>query len=488
MPTWIFWVIGVVMETLLVVVLFTQTRILARLKRLTQRVTEIGDSGDFSARIELSGGGEVGLLEASLNDMLSDLQNAREREETTARIYRAIMDNLPIGVSYRDANLNLVAANPRLRAWFPSIQDNTAVLHRYAFRNRIIRSSKNPHPCELAVRDRRIHEVQVEIPVDGENRLFDIIVCPIFDDTGAVVNVLELMVDVTERERLVTRMQRLERLQAVSLMAAGVAHEINTPLNIMELNTSTLDLRLEKEGTLSPDAVRKSLAAITEQIRRISSIVGHMRELARKEGAAHVVPVDVGTAISNALSIMGHQLEAHGVTCITNLAEGLPHVQADTIQMEQVIINLCVNAMHALETVERSEKYIRLVAMQKEENVVITVEDNGPGLGMALERVFDPFYTTKDPDAGSGLGLSLVQAFITSWHGDIRAENIAGGGARFVLTLLPATPEKMSLADQDLHATSATAHDSNNPTDSHDSFHATESIDHTSTTDTRRLS
>ena len=435
MPLWGYWVVAGMMELLLVLLLFAQTRILSRLKRLNRAVAKIGESGDLGMRIERSGGGEIGELEIAINGMLDDLRRAREREEATNRIYRAIMDHLPIGVSYRDAELNLVAANPRLRDWFPAITKDTAVLHKHAFRSRIIRSAKDPHPCELAVRERSVQSRRVEIPVNGAPRLFDVTVCPIMDSAGTVVNVLEIMADVTEREKLVDRMQRLERLQTVSLMAAGVAHEVNTPLNIMELNASTLEMRLDKDGALPAAAIKKALGAITEQIRRISRIVTHMRELARKEGHCSVVPVSIKDTVTSALSMVEMQAKAHGIVFRKAIPDDLPPIMADAVQFEQTIINLAANAIHALAESARDEKEIRFDASAEADAVRLIVADNGPGLGDATERVFDPFYTTKDPDSGSGLGLSLVRAFVTGWGGDIRAENVPGGGARFIMTL-----------------------------------------------------
>jgi C4-dicarboxylate-specific signal transduction histidine kinase len=153
-----------------------------------------------------------------------------------------------------------------------------------------------------------------------------------------------------------------------------------------------------------------------------------------------LLPVSLAVAVENALNLVGTQLREHNIRVLTEIPEDLPPVSANAVQLEQMVINLLVNAMHALDTVDAAagpEKTIRILAgMAESDMVVFMVRDNDPGVGELQSRIFDPFFTTKEPQKGMGLGLSIVHAFIFGWGGSIKVTNNTGGpGATFSVKL-----------------------------------------------------
>lgn len=165
-----------------------------------------------------------------------------------------------------------------------------------------------------------------------------------------------------------------------------------------------------------------------------------MRALVMQEENPPLTAVNVATAVEGALGLVGVQLYDHNIRVITEIPEDLPPVAANTMQLEQVVINLLVNAMHALDTVNTvtvPEKTIRILAeVPGNGTVVFRVRDNGPGIGGMQSRIFDPFFTTKEPQKGMGLGLSIVHAFISGWGGEINATNNTDSpGATFSIIL-----------------------------------------------------
>jgi hypothetical protein len=171
-----------------------------------------------------------------------------------------------------------------------------------------------------------------------------------------------------------------------------------------------------------------------------------MRALAREEKSSTVHSIEINPVVERALSLVSAQIAAHGVTLEPRLGKDLPFVLADPLQLEQAVLNVVVNALHAVDAraeaegagdAEDAPRRIDLSTRYEGEMVEIRVEDTGLGLGPDAERIFDPFYTTKDPDRGTGLGLSLVHAFVTAWGGEVAAENREDGGARLCLRLPP---------------------------------------------------
>lgn len=273
----------------------------------------------------------------------------------------------------------------------------------------------------------------------GADHAFRITACPIRSTAGDVPSVIVLLEDITERKRVAERLNRVRQLEAMGTLAAGIAHEINQPLSALRLYASGLEMLVEQQRTIAPETLLSRLGWILREADNIHEIIAHMRSLVMQQDAPPTGSACLNKAVERALGLVGAQLTAHGIRLDLRLSPFLPEALANPVQLEQVVINLVVNAMHALDTVEASgqDKWIRITTGQTQDNALrLEVRDNGPGLQGLESRVFDPFFTTKEAGGGMGLGLSIVHTFVEAWQGEIAiVPPPEGTGAVFVVRL-----------------------------------------------------
>lgn len=229
---------------------------------------------------------------------------------------------------------------------------------------------------------------------------------------------------------------RAQRLASLSAMSAGIVHEIAQPLNSIKILADGM-LYWHKKGQSIPSVTLvDKLKKISAQAGRISDIMNHIRSLAAIKHAPAPVPCNLNEAVNAALSLLRRQLSAHGILVRTILEENLPGVLAHPNRLEEVVINLVVNAMHALDTVDRFDKKVSCVTRLCNGQVLLEVSDNGPGVPEEImTHIFEPFFSTKPSGEGMGLGLAIVQSFITSCHGHVSVRNNQEGGSTFTVAL-----------------------------------------------------
>lgn len=224
------------------------------------------------------------------------------------------------------------------------------------------------------------------------------------------------------------------KLAAIGEMAAGVAHELNSPMTVIIGNAQMLQRELEPEHPAS-----QLLKDIVTCGLRCKKIIQNLLTFARQEPPV-VAPTDLNEVVERVLSLVKYQINRNGINVCTDLAPDLPRVAANGQQLDQVLINLLLNARDALEGVER-ERYIHIrTGVRRDENgrrcVVVTVQDNGQGISPEnMSRVFDPFFTTKEASRGTGLGLSVSLGIARAHGGTIEVESRPGEGSTFTLVL-----------------------------------------------------
>lgn len=234
--------------------------------------------------------------------------------------------------------------------------------------------------------------------------------------------------DAPEHDLLV---QHLSRLNAVSELATGIAHELNQPLSaIMSYNQAAI--RLLSDPDADRDAVAMALAESVNQTQRAADILSRLRRFVRRQ-ALTLAPIAVNQSIVNALTLLSSQLRNEQVA-VQLATEPCPPVRADAVQLEQVLVNLIRNAVEAMRAQPAGERRLQLRSQVIGNTVTIAVTDSGPGLPPdAADKLFTRFFTTK-PD-GMGLGLSICRHIIEATGGELSADNAAGGGACFRIQL-----------------------------------------------------
>ncbi|ACY17631.1 sensor histidine kinase [Haliangium ochraceum] len=276
---------------------------------------------------------------------------------------------------------------------------------------------------------------------------------------------LELFKRRRESERYANEMETLakerakqlahaDRLAMLGTLAGGVAHEINNPLsfisgNVQELrkNWPQIDQLLSEQIEARPDEAEELtylqedmteiLDGIHNGITRIAKIVSGLKTFVREKGADWA-PFPVKLSFDGAMMLCRGAVREINVE--SDFPDDLPPVRGDSQQLEQVLVNLCVNASHAMEGRPDQKLWVR--SWSEDGHVLITVTDNGNGIPEEnLESIWNPFFTTKDVGKGTGLGLSICQNIIQDHGGSIEASNVDEGGARFTIRL-PIAPEE----------------------------------------------
>ena len=274
--------------------------------------------------------------------------------------------------------------------------------------------------------------------------------------------------DVTERRRLEQDLQQSEQqlLQSAKLatlgeMATGMAHELNQPLNNIGLLAARINMRLRRAGLSDEERTfcRDKLDKIRWQVDRAGKIIDHLRTFGRPS-ARRTGSVEPTALVKRVGDLLGQQLSSHGVRLEMELPDDLPRVYADETQLEQVVMNLVINARDALDELEASPpggKRVRISGwteplLDGEPGVTLAVEDNGSGIPADLRpRVFEPFFTTKEVGKGTGLGLSISYGLVRDFGGAMELETHTGGDTRFVIRLrrAPDRDEDVLQPDQD---------------------------------------
>ena len=243
-----------------------------------------------------------------------------------------------------------------------------------------------------------------------------------------------LLVESEEKLRLERTLRHSGKLAALGQLASRLAHEIGTPLNVIQGRAEQL---LRQEGLVEKD--RNFIRVIISQIERISGFLRELLTLARRPEPRLRV-VSVNDIVRHVREVIGEQEQQAGAEVILALAleDALPAVQVDPDQLEQVLLNLTVNALQAVGTVGSVTLKTQLVEQghsNREATVDVIVADTGPGIHPDdLPRVFEPFFTTKG-SSGTGLGLAISREIVLNHHGEIRVESEAGRGARFIVSL-----------------------------------------------------
>jgi signal transduction histidine kinase len=292
--------------------------------------------------------------------------------------------------------------------------------------------------------------VEVEIPTPDRPRFYETRYRPVLDAGGAVVEVIGVATDITERKEAAAALSRSEaqlieadRLAALGTLAAGVAHEINNPLSYVLLN---LDLLIRDLDTRRPAELSARLAEARSGVERVRLIVQDLKSFSRAD-TERKVPVDVRRVLDSTLEIAGNEIR-HRARLVRAFGE-IPAVYADPSRLGQVFLNLLVNAAQAMVEGEVSRNEIRVsTGTDASGRVIVEIRDTGAGIAREhLGRIFEPFFTTKPPGVGTGLGLSICRNIITALGGEIAVESEVGRGTTFRVALPAAIPEARSPAE-----------------------------------------
>ena len=252
--------------------------------------------------------------------------------------------------------------------------------------------------------------------------------------------------DITESVQKETQLIQASKMTTLGVMAAGMAHEINQPLNVIQI-CADFFLKMIKKGAAIPEEDLKSMAKdIVDNVDRAAKVIKHVRDFARQsEVVRH--KLFINEPIEDVFKVLGHQLKVHQIDLSLDLDENIPPIMADHNRIEQIFINLVTNAIDAMDEKEarqegeKAQKLLTIKSFTENGRVAVTVSDTGTGMSdLVKEKLFEPFFTTKKTGKGTGLGVSISYGIVKDYEGDIEIESKVGVGTTFKITF-PAANE-----------------------------------------------
>jgi len=268
----------------------------------------------------------------------------------------------------------------------------------------------------------------------------------LYDQQGERTGTVGISRDITNRKKMEMQLKEAtvqlvqsEKLSALGELTAGVAHELNQPLNGIKIISQSLMKDIER-GRLDEAELGEDLKDVVDQVNKMAEIIDHMRIFTRRTDGSYQEEIDLNSIVEGAFKFLGQQLRNHNIDVQEDLGSELPKIAGDPIRLEQVFLNLVSNARNSVEGDDKEKKIIEVRtyadSINGDSSVVIEVKDNGSGVPEHVRgKIFQPFFTTNAPGKGTGLGLSVSSKIIEEHRGRIEMDSTMGEGATFRIIL-----------------------------------------------------
>jgi PAS domain S-box-containing protein len=378
-------------------------------------------------------------LETKVRERTAELERSNLEIQESERQLRMLTEAIPQQIWRADAAGRIEYCNQHLRNYvgergrsiegeffFDILHPEDAMLFRQGWESALVAGGR--------------FEVKVRVlGADGAYRWFLVRSIPQRSEDGTIARWYGIHIDIEEQHRAQQSLviaqddlSRLSRTLSMAEMAASIAHELNQPLTAVVTHAYACR---EWLGS-SPANLEKASATaekIVQESTRASAVVKRVRALFRKEGAERQ-SVEVNHLVQEIARLLRDEAIRRGVAIRMLLDRNLPRIEADPVQIQQVLLNLATNAMDAMSTVAGSREITIQSERHGTEEIVITIDDNGPGISPEIaSRIFEPFFSTKEQ--GTGMGLAICRSIVEAHDGRIWAENCSPAGARFKFTL-----------------------------------------------------
>ncbi len=266
---------------------------------------------------------------------------------------------------------------------------------------------------------------------NGESFHSQLLISPILDKNDKITGYFGIHRDLSEKRDLEKQLIHTQKMESIGTLAAGIAHEIGNPL--ASISALVQVVRRDSED----DFIKEKLSLVKSQVTRISKIIRDLVDFSRPSNY-ELQLTDINHSINEAIAITEVGTKAKDIEFNVNLSKEIPKLQLIPDQLQQVFLNILINAVDAISEFKDPDKANRIdvTSELKNGNVIITFNDSGPGIkGKNLSKVFEPFFTTKGQGKGTGLGLWISYGIVKSLQGDLKVDSQYGKGATFKLTL-----------------------------------------------------
>ena len=371
-------------------------------------------------------------------EMNLDITSLKELEEELVKSqqnYYEIFNNMPNPVFILDADtLEILDCNENVRTLYGYTKSEIV---KMSFLDLFTEQPKDQYE-KMVMNAKSLNQIK-HITKAGKHLFVNIRISP-FEYSGQPVLVATTN-DITKRLEAEQQLIQASKMATLGVMATGIAHELNQPLSVIKTASSFFMKKIKKNEPIDDEILFTMASEIDSHVDRATKIINHMRQFGRKSDHA-LEMVQLNETLKRTLEILGQQLKLRGIEIEWDLDPNLPMIKADPSRIEQVFINLLINARDAIDDLWKSQeagpeiKKITLRTRTNKEAVAIEITDTGRGIPKAnLEKIFEPFFTTKSTGQGTGLGLSISYNIIKECGGNIQAASIENDGTSFIIRL-----------------------------------------------------
>ena len=378
---------------------------------------------------------------------------AEEELKESRQKFKSIVENIGIGVALISPKMEIIELNRQMRQWFPDVEPGKGLVCYQVFNDPLLDKTCRHCPTCETLQDGKVRESITSTPQGGEIRNFRIVSSPIFNEQDEVTAAIEMVEDITERIKLDNQLRNNQKLEAIGNLAGGIAHDFNNILSSI-IGFTELSLEDVEKGT----SIEGNLQEVYTAGKRAKDLVRQILAFSR-QADEELKPIRVQPIVKEVLKFIRASIPT--TIQIKPSIESDSLIMGDATQIHQVLMNLCTNAAFAMEDkagiLEVALNDFTVDGTASGENldlpvgdyIEIRVSDTGAGIKPEImDKIFEPYFTTKGLGEGTGLGLSMVHGIVESYGGRVSVDSTWGQGTTFTIYLPVARGERIHLPDE----------------------------------------